>query len=141
YAFIGYLLPKLPRRFYQGANRPVGLRAFGRPALLASDVAAAATGLVRFFLAEHDLLGSVFLAEGKACRRPAAYANGIYLHHVFGNGHESGQRAERPPLVVHIQTGYNYARASIGQLVANLGESVVEELCLVDGDYLGIRTV
>ena len=86
-------------------------------------------------------------------QRTAPYADGVHLHHVVGNGAESGHRSERLSLEVHVQSGYYDANIVVGKFVADIHKVVAEELrfvyandvnvvtalvCLVIGLFVGI---
>lgn len=68
----------------------------------------------------------------------AADANGVYFRHVFGRRHQRGHRAERIAQIVHIQPCHDDADSVVGQLAADIHQTVVEELRFVDADDIHI---
>ena len=57
------------------------------------------------------------------------------LHDIVGDGHEGWHRAERHPLVVHVEACHDDTHAIVGQIVAHVDYAIVEELCLVDAKW------
>ena len=96
------------------------------------DVARAASGFVlrraadeQLALGSHESLG---LRGGAA----AARAHRVKLGHVFGHGHERGERSKRASLPVLIKAGHDDADAARGEGVNRFHDGLVEELHFVD---------
>ena len=101
-------------------------------------VALAAEWLILLRLAQQHPLVVLHLAMTDVGQRSASHADGVHLRHIVGNGAESRHRAERHPPEVHIQTCHDDADASVGQLVAYVDDAHVEELSLVDANYIDV---
>ena len=85
------------------------------------------------------VLGSEFYLIGSACnavremgRATRFHAHGMELGHLFGQREQLRHGAKRHPFVVQVESRDDDAVALVGQVVAHLGEVVVEELGLVD---------
>ena len=95
-------------------------------------VAVAAEGLVLVSLAQKDALVVLYGAVAEVCQVAAAYADGMYLGDVVGNGTECWHGAEGNALVVHVESCDDDAHTSVCQLVADVDESFIEELRFVN---------
>ena len=101
-------------------------------------IALSAEGLVLLEFAEHHLLLASHNAVADVGQIAAAHADGVDFRHVLGNGAELGHGTEGIALEVHVETGNDDALAGIGQLVADVDESFVEELRLIDAHHVGL---
>ena len=72
-------------------------------------------------------------------QRAALHADGMHLRHFVGNGAQGGDRAEGDSFVVHVKSGNDNPHPIVRQPVADLCQSFVQKLCLVDADdiYIG----
>ena len=68
----------------------------------------------------------------------AVHADGMGLIHIIGDRHQRRHRSERNALEIHIQTSADDADSAIRQLFANLHNTHIEELRLVDTYYVDI---
>ena len=76
---------------------------------------------------------------GTAGRHPADDADGLQFIHFLGLSHQQGHGPEGLASEVHIQPSDDHSPAIVGQEVADIGDSPIEELPLVNGDHGGIR--
>ena len=69
----------------------------------------------------------------------AFHADGVNLGHVVGDGTKCRHGTEGRAAEVHVQSGDDDADAPIGQFVAYVGQSHVEELRFVDAHHVDVR--
>ena len=62
------------------------------------------------------------------------------LGHLVGDGTEGRNRTERNSLVVHIQSRHDHSHATVGEFVANLHKTIVQELGFIDTHHVDIRS-
>ena len=74
------------------------------------------------------------------CQCTALHADGVHLGHLVGDGTERRNRTEGNTLEIHIQPRHDDAYAAVGEFVADLHQSIVQELSLVDTDHVDIRS-
>ena len=72
-------------------------------------VTSSAAGFVDVFFTDHDGIRTAGQAVGVGGEVAAVLANGVHLGDVFSHRQQVRQGAERAPLEVHIQAGYNDA--------------------------------
>ena len=75
---------------------------------------------------------------GSRRRLPAHHADGRELGDLVGQGEEARHRAERDAAEVAIEPGRHDLLAELRQPLHHLGEPLVEELGLLDGDDVGL---
>ena len=106
--------------------------------LLCCSVALAAEWLVFVLFAEEDSFFAVDEAVGYVGLSTALDTDGMDFGHVVGYRHEGWHGPEWDAFEVHVETGGNDADALVGELVAYIGQGVIEELCFVDADDVAV---
>ena len=66
------------------------------------------------------------------------HADRVNLGHVLRDRHQLGHGSEGPPLKIHIETRDDDPDALIGELIAHLRKTGIEELRLVDPHHLDV---
>ena len=102
------------------------------------EVAGTAQRAVLLGFAEHDLLLTRDEAVGVVRPAPTAYADRVDLVYRVSYSTELRHRAERLATEVHIQSSEDDADPLVCQLLDDLGEVLIEELCLVDADDVDV---
>ena len=74
------------------------------------------------------------------CQCTALHADGVHLGHLVGDSTERRNRTEGNSLEIHIQPRHDDAYAAVGEFVADLHQSIVQKLSLVDTDHVDIRS-
>ncbi len=87
--------------------------------------------VLRGFAEQHALLG-IHDTMTHIGQTAAAYTDGMHLGHLVGHSQKSGYRAEGHALEVHIKPGDDDAHATVGQFVADIYQSFIEKLRLID---------
>lgn len=96
--------------------------------------------LVLLLFSEEHLLVTFDGAVAHVCQVAATYADGVNLRDIFCHCAEGRYRSKGAALKVHVQTRHNDALALIGEGVANIDDSLVEELRFVDTHHVGLRS-
>ena len=123
------------QRYYILAKRPNFYRVFLFLTFLLGQcflVALPAERLVFLCFAQQHALVILNGTVADVGQRTALHADGMYLGDVVGNGAEGRHGAEGYAAEVHVEPGNDDAHATVGQFVADLYQSFVEKLCLVD---------
>ena len=99
----------------------------------------AADRFVGVLRTEHHL----FFVVGQAVRMvrqvAAPYADGVYFGYVLRRSHQRRHRSEGLAREVHVEARHDYPHPAVGQLPADLHQSLVEELRLVDAHDIDVR--
>lgn len=95
-------------------------------------VTLSAERLVFLQFAEHNLLFALYNTVTDVGKVATAHTNGMNLRHILGNGTKRRHRSKRIALEIHVKASNDDPLSSIGQLIADFHETLVEELCLVD---------
>ena len=107
--------------------------------LAGGNEAVAAAGFVDILRADHHPLGILDGAVGEGGGIAAYHADRLDLGDVFRHRQQLGDRLERLPAVVHVETGHDHPLAHIGQLRAYANQLAVEKLRLVDAHHMAFQ--
>lgn len=101
----------------------------------------AADRFVGVLRTEHHL----FFVVGQAVRMvrqvAAPYADGVYFGYVLRRSHQRRHRSEGLAREVHVEARHDYPHPAVGQLPADLHQSLVEELRLVDAHDIASEVI
>ena len=91
-------------------------------------------------LAQHHLLFTRHDTMADIGQSAATYANGMNLGDIVSDGTQLRHGAEGLSLEVEIQACYDNAYTPVGQLVADIYDLRVKELCFIDAQNIAVRS-
>ena len=101
-------------------------------------VAVAAEWLIFVLLAQKHTLVVLHQSVAYVCQGTALHADGMHLGYLVGDGTESRNRTEGNSLEVHVEARHDDAYAAVGEFIADLHQTIVQELGLVDTDHVDV---